>query len=134
MFVENGQRALRPPFEKFQHCRLAEWLGKVTNEAIGTEIAADLLIVENDPAQRFQSLVLAAREEPPRALSEVKKDHTRLAQLLAAVSEHWRFAHLVDLLTVFRCALNASFEEIDVHRLPVRPDCVEHQRCAVAVA
>ncbi len=47
MLVENGQRTLRPPFEKFQHCRLAEWLGKVANEAIGTEIAADLLIVEN---------------------------------------------------------------------------------------
>ena len=38
-------------------------LGEVLQEAIGTEKAVDLLVVENDPAQRFEPLVLALGPE-----------------------------------------------------------------------
>src|SRR6516162_8587696 len=98
-----------------------------------TKIAADLLVVEYDPAQGFEPLLLAVRQEFSGVLGEIKKDHAGLAELLTSVSEHRRFAHLVDVLAVVRCALNASFEEIDVHRLPVRAYDAEHQGRAVAV-
>src|SRR5262249_27227517 len=73
------------------------------------------------------------RQEFSGVLGEIKKDHAGLAELLTSVSEHRRFAHVVDVLAVVGCALNASFEEIDVHRLPVRADDAEHQGRAVAV-
>ena len=54
---------MRATFEEFEHGRVAERLGEIAQEAVGAETAADLLIVEDDPAQGFQPLVFAARQE-----------------------------------------------------------------------
>ena len=51
--VDNCQCALGATFEKFEQCWLAERPREITEETLGTEIAADFLIVENDPAQCF---------------------------------------------------------------------------------
>ena len=56
------------PFKEREHRRVAGRLGEIAQEAIGTEKAVDLLIVENDPAQRLQAFILASRLEFSRAL------------------------------------------------------------------
>ena len=50
------------------------------------------------------------------------------------MDEHRHFAHLVDVLAVFRRARHALAEEVDEDRLPVGADEVEHQRDAIGVA
>ena len=97
--VENGQCAVGPALEEFHHRRMAGWFREVVQEAVGPERAADLLVVEDDPAQRFEALVVAARQEFSRTLGEISQDHAGLAELLRAVNEHRRFAHLVDVVT-----------------------------------
>ena len=47
---------------------------KIAQEPIRPEKAVDLLVVENDPAQRFEPLVLAARQEFSGVLGEIKKE------------------------------------------------------------
>ena len=68
------------------------------------------------------------------ALGEIGQDHAGLGELLAAVHQHRHFAHLVDLGAVLRRARLAALEEIDVDRLPVGADQIEHQRGAIGVA
>src|SRR5262245_123841 len=109
-------------------------LASVAQEAIGAEKAVDLLVVEDDPAQRLEALVLAFRLELARALGEVGEDHGRLAERARAVHEHRHFAHFVDVAAVFRRARLALGEEVDPDRLPVGADEVEHQRGAIGVA
>ena len=58
-------------------------------------------------------------------LSEVRKDHAGLAELLGAVPQHRGFAHVVDILTVFGGA-RFAVEEINKDRLPIGTDDVEH--------
>ena len=79
------------------------------------------------------SSLLALRQELARALGQIAEDHARLAELLAAMRQHRRFAHLVDVAAIGRRA-RLALEEIDEHRLPVRADQIEHQRGAIAVA
>ena len=58
------------------------WFREVVQEAVRPERAADLLVVEDDPAQRFEALVVAARQEFSRTLGEISQDHAELAELL----------------------------------------------------
>ena len=132
--VDDAERIVDAAFEKFHHRRMAGGFGKIAQEAIRPEKAVDLLIVENDPAQRFEPLVLAARQEFFGMLGEIGQDHAGLRQRLAAMNEHRHFAHLVDAAAPFRRALHAFAEEVDEHRLPIGADQIEHQRGAVGVA
>ena len=132
--VDDAEGIVDAALEKFHHRRMAGGLGKIAQEAIRPEKAVDLLIVENDPAQRFEPLVLAARQEFFGVLGEIGQDHAGLGQLLAAVNEHRDFAHLVDVAAPLRRALHALAEEVDEHRLPIGADQIEHQRGAVGVA
>ena len=50
-------------------------LAKILQEAVRPEKAVDLLVVEDDPAQRFELLVLALGAELAGALGEVGEDH-----------------------------------------------------------
>ena len=70
----------------------------------------------------------------PDALGEIGQDHAGLAELLVAVHQHRHFAHLVDFGAVLRRARLAALEEVDIDRLPVGADQVEHQRRAIGVA
>ena len=81
--VDDAQRIVDAAFEKFHHRRMAGGFCKIAQEAIRPEKAVDLLIVENDPAQRFEPLVLAARQEFFGVLGEISQDHAGLGQLLA---------------------------------------------------
>ena len=56
-----------------------------------------------------------------------------MAELLAAVNEHRRFAHFVDRRTI-ASGPSLAVEKIDKDRLPVGAEEVEHQRRAVSVA
>src|SRR5262249_24901298 len=132
--VENGQRAFSAALKQIEHRRMAGRLSANAKETAGAEVATELLIVEDDPAQRFQPLILSVRHEFSRVLGEIGEYHAGLAQLLCPVNQHWRLAHFVDVFPVLRRALNASFEKVDENRLPVSDDQIEHQRCAVRVA
>jgi hypothetical protein len=132
--VEYAEHVVDPALEEFQHRRMAGRFRQRAQEAVRTEIAADLLIVEDDPAQRFEAVVLAARLEFSGALGEIGQDHAGLGQPLRAMNEHGSFAHLVDVGAVAGGALNAAGEEVDEHRLPVGADQLEHQRRPIGVA
>src|SRR5215510_3214432 len=69
--VENAKRIVDAPLEKGEHSGVAWRPGESAEKAIGAEIAVDLLIVEDDPAQRFELLVLAVGLELARALREI---------------------------------------------------------------
>ena len=75
-----------------------------------------------------------SRLELAGALGEIGEDHARLGELLGAVHQHRHFAHLVDLGAVLRRARLAALEEIDIDRLPVGADQIEHQRGAIGIA
>ena len=57
--VDNGEIAVDAALEERHHGGSPGGLAKFSQEAIGTEKAVDLLVVENDPAQRLEPLVLA---------------------------------------------------------------------------
>src|SRR5262249_27478561 len=71
--------------------------GEIAQEAVGSEKAVDFLIIENDPAQRLQALVLALGLELAGAVGEVGKADAGLAKFSRAMDEHRDFAHFVDL-------------------------------------
>ena len=75
---------------------------EILQEPVRPEESVDLLVVEDDPAQRLKLLVLALRPELAGELGEIGQDHARLRELLVAVHEHRHFAHLVDFGAVLR--------------------------------
>src|SRR5262249_20518882 len=108
-------------------------LGETPQETVRPEEAVDLLVVEDDPAQRLEPLLLALGAELSRPLGEIAQDHAGLAELLSLMGQHRHLAHFVDVGAVFRRARLALAEEIDPARLPVSTDKVEHERAAVSV-
>src|SRR4051812_13588392 len=62
-FVDNGKIAVDAALQKRHHRRVARRLGEILQEAIRPEEAVDLLVVEDDPAQGFEPLILALRFE-----------------------------------------------------------------------
>src|SRR5262245_11497923 len=73
--VENAKRVVDAPLEKREHGRVARRPGEGAQKAIGPEITVDLLIVEDDPAQRFELVVLVAGLELARAPGEIAEAH-----------------------------------------------------------
>src|SRR6185437_834196 len=132
--VDDAERTERARLERIHDRGVAGWLGEVLQKAIRPEEAVDLLVVEDDPAQRLEFFVLALRLVLTAAVGEVGEDDAGLRQLPFAMHEHRRLAHLVDLVTIGRRALDHRAEEIHPLRLPVRADQIEHQRGAVAIA
>ncbi len=61
--VENAERVVDPALQERHRARIAGGFGEVAQEAIRPEIAVELLVVEDDPAQRFQPLVFGERME-----------------------------------------------------------------------
>jgi hypothetical protein len=131
--VENAERAVAPAFEEFDHGRIAPRLGEPVQEAIRSERAVELLVVENYPAPDFQLLFGAARQKFPRTFGEISQDHAGLAELFAPVDEHGSLAHFVDRFAILRRA-RCAVEEIDEDRLPIGADETKHQRHPIRVA
>jgi len=128
--LDDREIAIDAALEKRQHGRIARRPREILQKAV----AIDLLIVENNPAQRFKPCVLARRLEPAGPFGEIAEDHRGLTELSCAMGQHWHFAHLIDFGTIFRRACLAALEEIDKDRLPVGADKVEHQRRAISIA
>src|SRR5262249_52606311 len=103
-------------------------------EPIGPEEAVDLLVVEDDPAQRLEALLFAARQKLSGALRQIGENDARLGQLSVAMGEHRDLAHFVDLAAVLGGPRLALDEEIDEDRLPFGADEVEHERHPVGVS
>src|SRR5690242_10492685 len=61
--VEDSEIAVDATLEKSEHGRIAGGLRQGLEEAVRSEKAVDLLVVEDDPAQRLEPLVLALRRE-----------------------------------------------------------------------
>ena len=57
--VDDGEIVVDAALEERHHRRIAGRPREVLQEAVGPEKAVDLLVVEDDPAQRFEPLVLA---------------------------------------------------------------------------
>ena len=126
-----------PSIRPFRNARTAGspgGLAKFLRKRNGPEEAVDLLIVENDPAQRLELFVFAFGLELAGASGEISQDHARLREFFLAVHEHRRFAHFVDVISKFGRALNHGTEEIDPNRLPIGANQIEHQRGAVGIA
>ena len=70
--VDDGEVAVDAALEERHHRRIAGGLGEILQKAKRPEKAVDLLVVENDPAQRFQLLVLALRLEFAGAFAQDK--------------------------------------------------------------
>src|SRR5262249_2867298 len=132
--VENGNGVVDAALEEREHGRVAGRFGETPQEAIRSEKAVDLLIVEDDPAQRLEPRLLALGTELSRPVGEVGQDHPGLAELLALMREDRHLAHFVDVAAVLRRARLALAEEVDPHGLPVGADQVEHERTAISVA
>ena len=132
--VDDRQIAVDPPLEEGEHGRVAGRPGEKAQEPVGPEIAVDLLIVEDDPAQRLEPLVLALRRKLAGVLRQIGQDDARLAELAGAMHQHRHLAHLVDVGPVVGRALLALDEKVDPDRLPVGADEIEHQGDPIGIA
>src|SRR3954469_6766580 len=132
--VDNGEVVVDAPLEEREYGGIARRLGEKPQKAIGPEKAVDLLVVENDPTQRLETLVLAIGPELARPVGKVGQDHAGLAELLVAVDEYGRLAHLVDIGAVLRRTLLPLGKEVDPDRLPVGANEIEHEGAAIGVA
>jgi len=113
---------------------IAGRLGETAQVPIGGDLSADLVIVEQDPAQRVEARVFALRAEFARVVGEVCEDGSGLAELLCSINQDRRFAHFVDGGAKLGRALVGLAEEIHKHRLPVGANEIEHQRDAIGIA
>src|SRR5687768_5244958 len=113
--IENPQCGLDAPAQELRYRRLTRFL-ELDEKAQGRDVACELVVVPQDPAQHLQ-LVFALKFR--EVLGEVMKDHPGLRQALAAVLQHRHLAHLVNSAVLGGARLAA--EEVDEARLPFRP-------------
>src|SRR5215813_14166997 len=78
--VENRKRVVDAALEEGEHDRVARRPGEGAQKAIGPEITVDLLIVEDDPAQRLELVVLVFGPELARTAGEIAETYARLAE------------------------------------------------------
>src|SRR6185503_9440091 len=129
MPVEDPERGLDASAQELVHLRLADFRER-DHPAQGRDVARELVVVPEDPAQHLE-LVLAL--EFTEVIRQVVQDHAGLREALALVLEHRRFAHLVDLRAVLGLA-RLAVEEVDEARLPFGAAELQRQRGLIAVA
>src|SRR5215470_16238332 len=95
--VENPKRIVDSALEEFEYSLLAPGLRDRVQETIRTEIAADPLVIEQDPAKRLKPFVLAVRQEFSSTFGEIKKDYAGLAEFFSSVNEYRSFTHFVNI-------------------------------------
>src|SRR5207249_6681005 len=71
-------------------------------------VAGELVVVPEHPAQDLASLVVVAAGEFAEVRGKVMQDHARLAEALAAMLEHRHLAHFVDRAVLGRPGLAAK--------------------------
>jgi hypothetical protein len=124
--VDDRKRDVEASLEKGEDRRVGRRRRKTFQKPIGPEKPAHFLVVEDDPAQRFEPLVFSLRLEFAGAFSEIGQANRGLAQLPLPVREHRRLAHFIDRRPVFRGARFALAEEVDEDRTPVSADQAQH--------
>jgi hypothetical protein len=121
VLVDDAERAVDAALQERGDRRVGRLGGERLHEAPGREVAGELVVVVEEPAQHFALLggILAA--ELAMLLGEHRQDHARLRDLGAVVElEHGHLAHLVDALAPGRVARRAAGElgHRHPHRLP----------------
>src|SRR5262245_49944882 len=129
---QDGERAVHAPAKKLGHGRLAGLL-ELKEEAQRADVAGELVIVPEQPAQELASFRLTFPAEFAESRREVVEDDAGLGNARGAEFEHRRLAHLVYVLAVLGRS-RLAVEEVDVTRLPFRTAEVQHQRGLKAVA
>ena len=119
---------------KSEHRRVAGRLGQGAEESIRAKEAIELLVIEEDPAQRLQPFILICWSELPRPVGEIGQDDPGLGELSGPVHHDRDLAHLVDTRAILGRALLGFAKEIDPDGLPVSPDQIEHQCGAISIA
>jgi len=132
MPLQDTERRDHAAAQELVHLRLAD-LRQRFHEAQRRDVARQLVVVPQDPAQDLVALSLVRAAEFAELLREGVQDHARLAEALAGVLEHRHLAHRVDFRAVCRRA-GLAVEEIDEARLPRRAAERERQRNLVGVA
>src|SRR2546421_355345 len=94
MLVEDAERVFHAAAQEFGHRRLAALL-ELHQEAQRGDVARELVVVPQDPAQDLAPLVLAAPPETSESDRQIIEDHAGLRKALARVLEHRHFAHLI---------------------------------------
>ena len=95
--------------------------GKGFHEAVGGEIAGELVVVEKQPAQHFLLLGRRVATQAAVFLHQVQQDHGRLRQPQAAVVQH---RHLTHFIHAFPPGWRAGLAVHEVHK-PGLPCLVE---------
>src|SRR6478672_3315552 len=78
--VQDGERVVDAALEK-RHAARVGLGGKVLQEPVRTEIAVDLLVIEQEPAQALQLLIVILWSKLAGAIGQVGEDYARLAEL-----------------------------------------------------
>src|SRR5580700_935104 len=78
--VDDAERVGKSPLEKCFDGLIAG-RRKIAQKTVGPEIAIDLLVVEDDPTQGFEALVLAPRLEFSETIGEISEADARLGEL-----------------------------------------------------
>jgi hypothetical protein len=106
---------------------------KIAQETVRPEIAVDLLIIEHQPAQALEALILAVGLELTGTIREIGEADRRLRKLSRAMHQHWRLAHFIDFVAIFLRARLSAGEKVDKDRRPIRADQFEHQRDPIGI-
>jgi hypothetical protein len=131
MTVQDAQRSLHAAAQELGHRRLAG-LHEPSEEAERADVAGELVVVPQQPAQDLAPLVLVRPAELAEPVCEVIEDHARLADPLSVMFQDRNLAHLIDLAKFRRARL--AVEEVDETGLPVGAAQVQHQRRLIRVA
>src|SRR4051794_29229016 len=132
--VHNRKRVVDAALEKREHLRMPRWSSDEAQEAIRTEIAVDLLVIEDDPAQCIEPLLFPGWLKLAETIGEIRKDRARLAELAVPVHQDRHLTHFIDAVAVLGGALLALDEKVHEFRLPIGAEEVEHQRRAIGIA
>ena len=131
MLAQHAARRARTDTEKLGNGRLAGFLEPV-EEAQGSVITGELVIIEEDPAPDLASLTGILRAEFIQNLGEVIQDGARLGERFPAMFEDGNFALDIQVGPPFGVARDTA-EIINRDDLPVGATKLKHQGHLVGI-
>ena len=132
MLLHDAEGGLGTAAQELGHRSLAGLLDP-HQEAERREVAGEFVIVEEDPAENLEPLLLVAPAEAPGLFGEICQDRAALGEPPGAMLQHRDLAQLVDILAEGILPGRAG-KEIHHHRFPVAAREIQHQRCLVGIA
>src|ERR1700682_3871223 len=130
MRIEHAPGSLRASAQESDH-RGFRVQGEGAHEAQRRGEARQLMVVPKQPAQDLAALDGFRGAEPTERLREIVENHARLREAHAAVLEHGRLAHDVDVAVGAGAGLTA--EVVDEARRPVGPAKLQRKRAFIRV-